>query len=87
VGLNAGESDVYTVTVTFTVDGSMPDSERECFTQPTAGAGAYNGVTVSFNDGGSDHSAHSGASGVVVIGLRVIKPSALNVPNSVGLIF
>ena len=57
VGLNAGDSDVYTVTVTFTVDGSMPGSERECFTQPTPGAGAYNGVTVNFNDGGSDHSA------------------------------
>jgi uncharacterized repeat protein (TIGR01451 family) len=57
VGLNAGDSDVYTVTVTFTVDGSMTDGERECFTQPTPGAGAYNGVTVNFNDGGSDHSA------------------------------
>ena len=57
VGLNAGDNDVYTVTVTFTVDGSMPGSERECFTQPTPGAGAYNGVTVNFNDGGTDHSA------------------------------
>ena len=57
VGINAGETDVYAVTVTFTVDGSMTTEDRECAEEPTAGQGAYNGVTVSFNDGGTDHDA------------------------------
>ena len=57
VAINAGGDDVYTVTVLFTVDPAMPASERECAVEPTAGQGAYNGVTVHFNDDGSDHSA------------------------------
>jgi uncharacterized repeat protein (TIGR01451 family) len=57
VNIDPHDAHEYTVTVTFTVDGSMPADERECALEPTPGQGAYNGVTVSFNDGGSDHDA------------------------------
>ena len=82
VNIDAGDTDVYTVTVTFTVDPAMPADERECGAEPTAGQGAYNGVTVSFNDGGSDHDAD--CIDIPVPDIQVTKLATTNVATFVS---
>ena len=48
--IEAGGSDVYTVTVLFDVPGDLTTDERTCVeTRDEAGSGAYNGVTVTWN--------------------------------------
>ena len=44
----------YEVTVTFTVDPATSAADRTCDSTPAVGQGAYNVVSIAYNDGGTD---------------------------------
>ncbi len=44
----------YEVTVTFTVDPATSAADRTCDSTPAVGQGAYNAVSIAYNDGGTD---------------------------------
>ncbi|MEO6571037.1 MAG: hypothetical protein ABIO83_05770, partial [Ilumatobacteraceae bacterium] len=49
--IEAGGVDVYDIVVRFTVDGGLTTHDRTCATRAAPGRGAFNGVTVTSNDG------------------------------------